>query len=308
MSKTELLASVPLNERAIPFKEAKPWFKVSDQQMQLEGLCFDNQNHLFFVDVFGGGVYALELTAMKLEKIASFENKNPATVKRNHDGRLFVCCLGDMRGTGSVVSMNPDGSDQQVVVDSSLGYVIDDLSFDQDGGFYFTDFKGYSCEPTGGVYYVSPDYKTITKVLANMAVPNGVVLNTTGNGLWITEMSQNRLHYLSMTEAPTIIANYGSSVPYHFTGLEGPDSICIDANDNLYVAMYMQGRAMVFDKYGLPIEQILLPERKKHKMLRSTSVAIHPNKKQLVLCSNDGEGDGGAWLYTCKSLSKGILL
>lgn len=307
MSKSELIASVPYNERAIPIKEAKPWFKVSDSQMQLEGLCFDGQGHLFFVDVFGGGVYCLSLGEMELKQIASFPDENPATVKRRQDGRLFVCFLGDMKSTGSVISMNDDGSDVQVVVDSSLGYVVDDLTFDKNGGFYFTDFKGYSCEPTGGVYYVAPDYQTITKVMGNMAVPNGVALNLAGDGLWVTEMSQNRLHYLTMTDDPIVIANYGSSVPYNFTGLEGPDSICIDAQDHLYVAMYMQGRVMVFDRNGNPIEQVLIPERINQKMMRSTSVAIHPDKKKMILCSNDGEGDGGSWLYSCKSLSPGIV-
>jgi sugar lactone lactonase YvrE len=37
-----------------------------------------------------------------------------------------------------------------------------------------------------------------------------------------------------------------------------PDSMRIDADGNLYVAMHRQGRFMVFDPVGMPIGQILI--------------------------------------------------
>ena len=50
------------------------------------------------------------------------------------------------------------------------------MVFDSKGGFYFTDFRGYSTNPKGGVYYVSPDFKTVTPVIQNISVANGVLL------------------------------------------------------------------------------------------------------------------------------------
>jgi sugar lactone lactonase YvrE len=47
-----------------------------------------------------------------------------------------------------------------------------------------------------------------------------------------------------------------------------------DADGNLYVAMYGQGRVMVFNKNGLPIGQVLLPGRRDGHNLRSTSMAF----------------------------------
>ena len=52
------------------------------------------------------------------------------------------------------------------------------MVFDSKGGFYFTDFRGYSTNPKGGVYYVSPDFKTVTPVIQNISVANGVALST----------------------------------------------------------------------------------------------------------------------------------
>ena len=61
------------------------------------------------------------------------------------------------------------------------------------------------------------------------------------------------------------IAPFGATIPYYFTGHEGPDSVCIDSDDNLYVAMYGQGRVLVFNKRGYPIGQILMPGRDEGK-------------------------------------------
>ena len=66
------------------------------------------------------------------------------------------------------------------------------------------------------------------------------------------------------------IQPFGATIPYYFTGHEGPDSCCIDSDDNLYVAMYGQGRVLVFNKRGYPIGQILIPGRDEGHMLRST--------------------------------------
>ena len=182
---------------------------------------------------------------------------------------------------------------------------MDDLVFDRKGGFYFTDFRGYSTNPKGGVYYVSPDFQSITPVIQNLAVANGVALSTDEKTFWVTETITNRLHRIDLLEDGVTIAPFGASIPYHFTGHEGPDSCCIDSDDNLYVAMYGQGRVLVFNKRGDPIGQILIPGRDQGHMLRSTHPAFIPGTDQLIICSNDIENDGGSWIYTVKGFAKG---
>ena len=113
------------------------------------------------------------------------------------------------------------------------------MVFDSKGGFYFTDFRGYSTNPKGGVYYVSPDFKTVTPVIQNISVANGVALSTDEKILWVTETTTNRLHRIQL-EDDGVTVPFGATIPYYFTGHEGPDSVCIDSDDNLYVAMYGQ--------------------------------------------------------------------
>lgn len=178
---------------------------------------------------------------------------NPAAIKVHKDGRLFICYLGDFKTTGGIFSTTEEGEQfEEIVSELSTEYCIDDMVFDSKGGFYFTDFRGYSTNPLGGVYYVSPDFKTITPVIQNISVANGVALSTDERVLWVTETTTNRLHRIELEEDGVTIAPFGATIPYYFTGHEGPDSCCIDSDDNLYVAMYGQGRVLVFNKKGLP--------------------------------------------------------
>jgi lactonase len=197
--------------------EAEPWFQVSEKGLQLEGLCFDRTGDLYFVEVFGGTLMKLCVQEMKLESVFSLEGYNPAAVKIHKDGRIFVACLGDFKN-GGIVVWNPKTDNSDWLIRPEQGYVIDDLVFDSDGGFYFTDFKGKSTEPTGGIYYVYPDEKTIKQVIGNMAVPNGVALTPDERGLWVTEMCANRLHYIELNEDRVTIPPFGTAVPYYFEG------------------------------------------------------------------------------------------
>ncbi|WP_426704599.1 SMP-30/gluconolactonase/LRE family protein [Staphylococcus shinii] len=301
-------SEVPIlaHEQGIQTITAEPWLEISDKGLQLEGLCFDRNGDLILCEVFGGTIFHVALPDKKITRILNSHKENPAAVKIHKDGRLFVCYLGDFDSSGGIYAVDANGNKiQEIVSDIETEYCVDDLVFDSKGGFYFTDFRGYSTNPKGGVYYVSPDFQYITPVLQNLAVANGVALSTDEKTLWVTETNANRLHRIDLLEDGVTIAPFGASIPYHFTGHEGPDSCCIDSDDNLYVAMYGQGRVLVFNKRGYPIGQVLIPGRDSGHMLRSTHPAFIPGTDQLIICSNDIENDGGSWIYTVKGFAKG---
>ncbi|WP_144107123.1 SMP-30/gluconolactonase/LRE family protein [Paraburkholderia sp. BCC1886] len=292
-------APIPPSEQALPTLIAEPWFKVSSEFKQLEGLCFDRDGRLYFLEVFGGTIYRLDTGSRQLTEICRAEGLNPAAIKIHKDGRLFVCCLGDFKN-GQIFTMDPDGGNRRTILD---GYVADDLVFAKDGGFYFTHFVGTSCEPTGGVYHVSADWRTVTPILEKMAGPNGVALSVDERMLWVTETNANRLHLIELDSSGTGIAPYGTCVPYHFTGYHGPDSCSIDAADNLYVAMYCQGRVMAFNRFGFPIGQVLIPGRERGHHLRTTHPMIVPGTNDLLICTNDHEKGEGSWIFRSKAFA-----
>jgi lactonase len=284
---------------------AEPWFKVSHELMVLEGPAFERNGNLLFCDVSGGRV--LRLTRDKqLSTIVGLNDVSPEGLAIHKDGRIFIAAMNMVRGTGLILAVKPDGTGMQTIVPARAGYMPNDLVFDAHGGVYFSDFRGISTDPKGGAYYVSPDLKTITPVLPHLAMANGVALSPDGKKLWITGFSRNLLHRVELADATTI-APFGTAIAYHFTG-PAPDSMRADSDGNLYVAMYGQGRVLVFNKNGIPIGQLLLPGRDEGHNLESTNMAIKPGTNDLYVVTNDGNGGQGATIFHAKTFAKALPL
>jgi lactonase len=296
---------IPPSERNLQTVVAQPWFKVSDTPMVLEGACFDRNGNLLFTDVYGGRIFRLA-SEKKLSVVFTGDKLGPGGLAIHKDGRIFITGVGDLRGSGSIVAIAPDGSTMETIVPVSAGYLPNDLVFDRNGGFYFSDFRGTSTDPRGGVYYVSPDLKTITPVLPHISEANGIALSPDGNRLWTTEFGSNRLLRTDL-ESPTQIATIGTAVPYYFTGA-APDSTRADSDGNVYVAMYSQGRVLVFNHNGIPIGQVLLPGRDEGHNLQSTSMAIKPGTNDIYIVTNDGSGGQGATIFHARVFAKALLL
>lgn len=294
---------IPPSERLLQTVVAQLHFKVSDEDRVLEGAIFDQAGNLVFCDVSGRRV--LRLTPDKrLITITTLESLAPGGLAFHKDGRLFIAALDLNKNVGAVFAVNPDGSGLQTIIAPSAGYLPNDLVFDAQGGFYFTDFRGTSTEPKGGVYYASPTLSSIKVVVPNLAMANGVALSPDGKQVWTTEFGRNLLHRITLSDATTI-ASIGSAVAYHFVG-PAPDSMRIDADGNLYVAMYGQGRIVIFNRNGIPIGQVLLPDRERGHNLHSTSLAIRPGTNDLYAVTSDGVGGQGATIFHAKVFGKGL--
>ncbi|MDR1028449.1 MAG: SMP-30/gluconolactonase/LRE family protein [Clostridiales Family XIII bacterium] len=285
---------------------AEPWYKIDDF-WQLEGLIADREGrYLYFVDVFGGGVHRIELATKQYSRVYGPADFEIGSVKIHKDGRLFLCAMGNASGVkGGVYAIQPDGGDFETIVDPSEGFVVDDIVFDSQGGFYFTDFKGFATQNEGGVYYVPPEYNRVIRILGNMAIPNGIALRTDGSALWITESCYNRILHVYLAEDGASVPPSGATVACTLSGNLGPDSCCVDSDDNLYVAIYGQGRFLVLNRNGFPIGEVRLPEADDGKMLRTTSIAFAKDSDRMFLCSNDGPGGIGSCIYSARGYAKG---
>jgi lactonase len=296
---------IPPGEQGLQTVVAQPFLQVSSRGLGLEAASFDRAGNFLFVDVLSGTIFRMT-PDKQVRTVFAKEGCGSAGIAIHRDGRIFVAGLGNFKDTGSVFWIRPDGTGYTMVVPPSAGYLADDLVFDPHGGFYFTDFRGSTNDPAGGVYYVAPDMKTITPILQHMAIANGVCLSPDGKVLWATELSAGRLHRVEMT-SPTTIGPWGTAVPYHFTGF-GPDSMRSDRDGNVYVAMFSQGRVLVLNPAGIPIGQILLPRRETGHNLLCTSMGFYPGSDRLLILTNDAEGGEGAWIFEARGFAPGNTL
>jgi lactonase len=299
------LQTIAAPEKDLPTVTAEQWMKVSDKPLQLEGPSFDREGNLLFVEVFGGQVLKVD-TQKKLTVVVPKNELGSAGLAIHKDGRLFVAGLGNFKDSGNLTAYKPDGSGAQVIIPGSANFLVDDLVFDSAGGFYFTDFKGTSTEPTGGVYYVPADGKKIVPILPKLAIANGIALSPDGKTLWVTEFATGLLHRIELKDATTI-APFGEAVVYRFNG-PSPDSMRVDQDGNLYVAMYSQGRVLVLNPSGLPIGQILIPGRETGHFLHSTSMAIKPGTNEIYLVSNDGKLGKGSAIFRAKGFASALQM
>ncbi len=279
-----VLSGVPLPpaERGLESAEATPLFTVGEKGQVLEGAIFDGNAKLYFCNVTECAVMRLS-PEKGLERVVELQGMAPGGLAFHRDGRLFIAALNLSEQKGAILAFSFADGKLSAILGPEKGFVPNDLIFDEKGGFYFSDFKGSATEPTGGVYYVDPDFKTVAPVIPHMAQANGVALSPDGTVLWATEFANNRLHRLELNNRVV-----GSNIAYHFIG-PAPDSMRADSEGNVYVAMVGQGRVMIFNRRGLPAGQILLPERDRGRNLFSTSLAIHPRKAELRIVSGNTE-------------------
>ncbi len=125
----------------------------------------------------------------------------------------------------------------------------DDLVFDQAGGIWFSDF-GKTRErdrDITGLYYVSPDQKTITQMAYPLNSPNGIALSPDGKRLYFALTYERKVMYFELSGPGEIKRNSASmDGAYLLTAdLEGQailDSMAIDVEGNIYLAtMLPQG-------------------------------------------------------------------
>lgn len=285
----------PCMEMPVTTVEAERWLQVYETSTTLEGAIFDREGNLYFTSTAGYAIHKVDMKTKEHTIIFHEEGIRPAAVKIHKDGRLFACCL--MNETiGGILAMDPDGNNQEWIV---KGYSVDDLAFDQDGGIYFTDFRGDFKNPIGGVYYITPDFKHIEPFCQNMCQPNGIAFSTDYSVLWVTEFQAQRLHRFDLT-------TNRAGIPFYFTGMLGPDSCCVDADDNVYVAMPGQGRILIFNYFGSPIGQVVVPGREEGHNLHTTHPMVRPDHNELYIVAQDkAEPTQGSWVFKGPSYAVG---
>ncbi|RYZ01721.1 MAG: SMP-30/gluconolactonase/LRE family protein [Comamonadaceae bacterium] len=142
-----------------------------------------------------------------------------------------------------------------------------DLVFDADGGFWFTDF-GKTHEDRimrGAVYHARTDGRQIRRVVHPFLTPNGIGLSPDGRTLYVSETETGRLWAYPVTgqgrvdTAPWPSPNGGRLV-HGLPGYQRFDSMAVEEGGNICVATLVRGGISVFSPDGELLEFHEAPE------------------------------------------------
>lgn len=240
----------------------------------LEGPAFDREGNLWCVDLAHGRILRVN-PAGEFEVIVSYEGE-PNGLKVHRDGRIFVAdhLHGLMLVDPVAKTIRP--CLQHVQREGLKG--LNDLFFASNGDLYFTD-QGESSlnNPTGRVFRLRADGKTVDLLMDGLPGPNGLVLNKAENVLYVAITHDNAVYALrlepdgSMKKASRFIQLSGSTA--------GPDGLAMDEAGNLAVVHAQAGTVWVFSPIGEPLYRI-----RSCTGLRTTNVAFGgPDRRTLFI-------------------------
>jgi len=241
-----------------------------------------------------GSVVLVEIRRQTLTRIAADGSKQivarlsggPNGAAIGPDGHCYVCNNGgfewvERQGILYPGSQPADYSGGRIErVDMNTGKVevlyteVDghplrgpnDLVFDGQGGFWFTDLgKGRPRDmDRGGLYYARTDGSSVRKAIYPLLTPNGVGLSPDGKTVYVAETQTCRLWAFDLSgpgqivRAPHPSPNggrmlYASPVPAWY------DSLAVEAGGNVCVATLLQGGISVIAPQGGLVEFIPTP-------------------------------------------------
>lgn len=172
------------------------------------------------------------------------------------DGNLWACA----DAKNELWRIAPDKT-VTVVVKDYRGKLLNgpnDVWLRPDGGIYFTDpyykrtywKRGPKEQDVEGVYYLTPDRKHLTRVIADMKQPNGIIGTPDGKTLYVSDIGAGR------TYAFAVQADGALAHKRLFCEL-GSDGMTLDDEDNVYLT----GKGVtVFDRSGKQVEHVAVDE------------------------------------------------
>ena len=201
------------------------------------------------------------------------------------DGALYLCDNGGSRYvSGHSMGLGPSdsyqgGSIQRVdlasgertplytEVDGERLSAPNDIVFDKQGGFYFTDLgKRYKRHRDhGGLYYAQPDGSSVTAIAYPILSANGVGLSPDEHTVYVADTEGARLWAFDVV-SPGVLRPGPQFAPHGgrcIAGLPGRarfDSLAVTASGNIAVATLGTGFITVLSPEGKLLDEVKMPD------------------------------------------------
>jgi gluconolactonase len=203
------------------------------------------------------------------------------------DGAFYVCNnggfawrleMGLMRPgmqssdytSGRIERVDPKTGAVSVLYDRCGAHKINgpnDIVFDTNGGFYFTDLgkRRARDRDNGVIYYALANGSKIVEVAYPALTPNGIGLSPDGKVLYMVETETARLWAFDIVE-PGVVKKQGWPSPHGgrlvagIGGFQGFDSLAVEASGNICVATLTSGCISVIAPDGRLLRQVKMPD------------------------------------------------
>lgn len=272
----------------------------------LEGPVFDADGKLLVVDVTAPAgkpkVLRVDVTRKTWRQVHTDDRGTYTSAQFSpYDGRVYLTDFSH----GEIVSLAPDGSDPRTFFSGEVeGAPMnpDDLAFDRDGNLYVSDSRGMSeGEATGRVVRIDREGEGATVLADGLAAPNGISFDTEYRGLWVSELTENRVSYL-LLDGKGGVASQHTAIRVD-GGIAQTDSIAVDADGNLYQALHGRPAMAVYDRHGERLATVEVPARAAKGLESATNVAVTPGGTKAYMTVS---GPAGGYLYTFNALAEGV--
>lgn len=220
-----------------------------------EGPAVDARGNVFFTDQPNDRILKWSVAGKLSTFLSPCGRSNGLYFDRK--GNLLACA--DQKN--QLWSIDPAGK-VTVLVKDFKGKLLNgpnDLWVHPGGGLYFTDpfykrpywKRGPQAQDVRGVYYLSPDRKTLSRVADGLVQPNGIIGTPDGKKLYVADIGDKKTYVYTIGKDGTL------SDRKLFCRM-GSDGMTIDDKGNVYLT----GRGVtVFNAAGKKIEHIEVPER-----------------------------------------------
>lgn len=230
-----------------------------------ESPIFDEEGNLWFVEIAGGNLS--KWNGVKLERFKVYGTPNGAVMDKN--GCIWFC--DSARSEVRIFDPNDNKIETKCSFTDEGKRLSrpNDLIFDSVGNLLFSDHADGRIEAISN-FYVLPKGDRYAKVISSGKLfANGLALRNNGDTLVYAETYNQQIWIADWDKGQLLLRN-----ERHFakagTGPWGPDGLAFDEYENLFVAVFNEGRVNAYNKAGKLIRII------KVEGSRPTSCAFDP--------------------------------
>lgn len=209
---------------------------VADGCKFTEGPAWSPQGTVYFSDIPNSRIVQI-LADGTTKDFLNPSNKSNGLMF-DSSGRLYVC----EGGAGRIVRRSLKTDEVTILADKYDDKRFNgpnDLALDSYGGVYFSDpnYGGAPAEQSvEGVYYID-SAKKVSRVVADLARPNGVLVSPNGLYLYVADWDKAKIHrYGILAPGKLSKGKVIFSGDSELDGEKGPDGMAHDVHGNVYAA------------------------------------------------------------------------